>query len=82
MNLSRPFSRLPLVSFSLILINVLLFVFELTRGVSALKPASADMIGWGANVAALTLNGDGWRLLSSMFLHIGLIHIAFNMYML
>lgn len=82
MNLSRPFFRLPLVSFILILVNVLLFVFELTRGVSALKPATVDMIGWGANVAALTLNGDGWRLLSSMFLHIGLIHIAFNMYML
>jgi rhomboid protease GluP len=82
MNLPRPFLRLPLVSFLLILVNVLLFVFELTRGVSALKPTSADMIGWGANVAALTLNGEGWRLLSSMFLHIGLIHIAFNMYML
>ncbi len=82
MNLSRPFSRLPLVSFILIAINILLFLFELTQGVSALKPATVDMIGWGANVAALTLTGDAWRLFSSMFLHIGLIHIAFNMYML
>lgn len=82
MNLSPPFSRLPLVSFILIAINILLFLFELTQGVSALKPATVDMIGWGANVAALTLTGDAWRLFSSMFLHIGLIHIAFNMYML
>ena len=82
MNLSRPFSRLPLVSFLLIFVNVALFVFELSRGVSAMKPATVDMIGWGANVAALTLNGESWRLLSSMFLHIGLLHIAFNMYML
>lgn len=82
MNLSRPFSRLPLVSFLLIFVNVALFVFELSRGVSPMKPATVDMIGWGANVAALSLNGEGWRLLTSMFLHIGLLHIAFNMYML
>lgn len=82
MNLSAPFSRLPIVSFILIAVNVLLFLFELTQGVSALKPATVDMIGWGANVAALTLTGDAWRLFTSMFLHIGLIHIAFNMYML
>lgn len=82
MNLPHPVSRLPVASYSLILINVLLFVFELSRGVSLLEPASVDMISWGANVAALTFTGDGWRLLGSMFLHIGLVHILFNMYML
>ena len=82
MQTSRPYPALPLVSFILIFINVLLFLFAVTLGVSALKPASADMIAWGANVAGLTLNGESWRLLTSMFLHIGLLHIAFNMYML
>jgi rhomboid protease GluP len=73
---------MPVVYLAIIVINVLLFLFELTRGVGLLKPDTRDMIGWGANVAALTLTGDGWRLFTSMFLHIGLIHIAFNMYML
>jgi rhomboid protease GluP len=82
MNLPRPFSRMPGVYLIIIGINVLLFLFELTRGVSPMKPDTRDMIDWGANVAALTLTGDAWRLFTSMFLHIGLIHIAFNMYML
>lgn len=82
MHSPRPSFYLPAVSFGLILVNVLLFAFELTRGVSALNPAGTDMIAWGANVAALTLTGDAWRLFTSMFLHIGLLHIFFNMYML
>lgn len=82
MNLSRPFSRWPAVSFALIAINILLFLLAVSRGVSMFSPATGDMVAWGANVAALTLTGDAWRLLSSMFLHIGLIHILLNMYML
>lgn len=82
MQSSRPVSRVSGGYLILIAINVLLFVFELSRGVSLMKPSTGDMIDWGANVAALTLTGDAWRLLSSMFLHIGLIHILFNMYML
>ena len=82
MNSSRPFPRWFGVYLIIIVINVLLFVFELTRGVSLMSPRTSDMIDWGANVAALSLTGDAWRLFSSMFLHIGLIHILFNMYML
>ena len=64
MHSSRPFSRLPRVYLVFIVINVLLFVVQVARGVSAMSPASADMIAWGANVAALTLTGDAWRLLT------------------
>lgn len=81
MNLARLFARAPCV-YLLFIVNVLLFLVELSRGVSPLKPSAGDMIAWGANVAALTLTGDAWRLLSSMFLHIGLLHITLNMYML
>ena len=82
MNESRPISRMPGVSLIIIVINVVLFIFELSRGVGLMRPDTADMIAWGANVGALSLTGDAWRLFSSMFLHIGLIHILFNMYML
>lgn len=36
----------------------------------------------GANSAQLTLAGQWWRLVTSMFLHIGVMHIFFNMWCL
>ncbi|MBB5018273.1 membrane associated rhomboid family serine protease [Chitinivorax tropicus] len=43
---------------------------------------SFTMIESGANYAPLTLTGDHWRLLSSLFLHGGVIHLGLNMLML
>jgi len=40
---------------------------------------SYQLVAWGANKASLTLHGQPWRLVTSMFLHGGLLHIAFNM---
>lgn len=37
---------------------------------------------FGANIGTLTLSGDWWRLLTYMFLHGSLMHIAFNMWCL
>jgi membrane associated rhomboid family serine protease len=41
-----------------------------------------ELIVWGANVGALTFSGEWWRLLTNVFVHGGLIHIAFNMWCL
>jgi rhomboid protease GluP len=37
---------------------------------------------WGANFGPFTLRGQPWRLVTYMFLHGGLFHIAFNMWCL
>jgi rhomboid protease GluP len=41
-----------------------------------------ELAHWGANVGPYTLSGDWWRLVTYMFLHGGVMHIAFNMWCL
>ena len=67
---------------AIIAINVAVFLAMVASGVHYMSPDRQDLIQWGANYGPLTLDGQLWRLLTSMFLHIGVIHLAFNMYIL
>jgi len=40
------------------------------------------LLAWGALFNPYTLDGDGWRIFSCMFLHGGLIHLGVNMHSL
>ncbi|GAB4030826.1 rhomboid family intramembrane serine protease [Spirosoma gilvum] len=66
----------------LIWLNVGVFLLMAVTGVNILQPAGDALIRWGANYTPLTLDGQPWRLLSSCFLHIGILHLLFNMYAL
>jgi rhomboid protease GluP len=64
-------------------INVAVFLGMLLAGVSMLdNPAGQDLVHWGANYGPLTLSGQWWRLLTCVFVHGGVLHIAFNMWCL
>src|ERR1700681_3946772 len=63
-------------------INVAVFIGMLLSGDSPMSPSSESLIARGADSWGYTLTGQWWRLLTSCFVHIGLIHIAFNMWCL
>ena len=56
----------------------LIYVAMVAGGVSPTDPSTDALIAWGADFGPLTLRGEPWRLVSSMFLHAGILHLAFN----
>jgi rhomboid protease GluP len=75
---NRPF----LVTQVIVGINVLVFVAMVLSGVSPIAPTLQQLVTWGANLAPLSLGPQPWRMLASNYVHIGLIHIFFNMWCL
>ncbi len=74
-------SAVPL-TYVLVGINVLVFLAMVVKGASVMQPTSDQILRWGANFGPLTLTGQWWRLLTAMFVHIGLVHLALNMWCL
>ncbi len=69
----------PRVTYVMMAILVVVFVLETLAGGSE---SSRVLISLGANVGPLVTTGDVWRLFTANFLHIGLMHIVFNLYAL
>ncbi|MGA8213094.1 MAG: rhomboid family intramembrane serine protease [Candidatus Sulfotelmatobacter sp.] len=63
-------------------INVAVFLGMALSSSTVMDFPVRELIVWGANVGALTFSGEWWRLLTNIFVHGGLIHIAFNMWCL
>lgn len=70
----------PVVNYTLIALNVLVFLYQLVLPDSPRDPALQEFIfRWGAIPAEISGGQDLFALLSSMFLHGGWLHIAGNM---
>ena len=70
------------LTYAIIGINVLVFLAMVVAGVGIFEPTVGDLAKWGGNFKPYTTSGDWWRLLPSVFVHAGLLHLAFNMYAL
>jgi rhomboid protease GluP len=69
-------------TYILLAINIAVFGWMILHGVSAKDPTTAQLVHYGATNAYLILIGQWWRLLTATFVHVGLIHIATNMWCL
>jgi len=70
-------------TYTLLAINCLVFLGMVLTGVSFISPTIRQLLFWGANNGTLVLQyGEWWRLVSAMFVHVGIIHIATNMWCL
>jgi len=64
---------------ALIAINLLVFVIGVALGGGLLTPNADALIKLGTDFTPYTLDGQWWRLLTSTFIHFGLMHVALNM---
>ena len=69
---TAPVTTLLLISF------IGLYIMQVLTGVDANNPSTEALIKWGANALPFTMDSEPWRLVSSAFLHIGLMHLLFN----
>ncbi|MGA9673138.1 MAG: rhomboid family intramembrane serine protease [Terracidiphilus sp.] len=70
-------------TYLLIGINCIVFLAMLASHVSYISPSPQDLLRFGANDAGYVLiYGDWWRIVTAMFVHVGIIHLATNMWCL
>ena len=78
-NRRRALARQPWVSYALVLVNVAVWLLTLASGAALMQAPANQMLVWGGNAASEVQRGQWWRLLSAVFLHSGLMHLAMNM---
>jgi membrane associated rhomboid family serine protease len=69
----------PIVTLVLIALNVLAYVVTVVQSGSPMNNDRAGLFSATSMVPELTAQGEWWRVLTSGFMHFGLIHLALNM---
>ncbi len=66
----------------IIALNVVVFcLMAFTTGpLTFVMPSPETLLAWGANLGMLTAQGETWRLITSNYIHVGVLHLGLNMY--
>ena len=79
----RPAWSIAPATYILLGINCAVFLLMMLRGVSPISPDTDQLIHWGANNGYDVLFlGQWWRIITAMFVHVGILHLATNMWCL
>jgi len=71
-----------IVTPALLAANIGMFLVMAALGIHILGARADEYLRFGANFAPLTTNGEWWRLMSSTFVHLGILQLAFNLWAL
>jgi len=70
-------------TYFLVGVNCVVFLLMAFSGVSTTNPTGRQLLAWGADNGGYVLQGgEWWRLSTSTFVHVGVIHLATNMWCL
>ena len=83
MRRKRSFWAIAPATYVLVGINVAVYLAMVLNHVSPVSPEPEQLMSWGANNAgSVLIEGQWWRIISAMFVHVGIIHLATNMWCL
>jgi membrane associated rhomboid family serine protease len=66
----------------LMTINISVFIAMALTGAGFVNLSSSALLRWGGNYGPYTTSGEYWRLVTTCFLHGGIVHIGLNMWCL